>query len=262
MNVHNKWGLLNSLISILNNAEEDAAAIVIAKYFLENFGNLDNVNIYEVAEQCYTTRAAIRRFCQSLGFDNFKALKEEAKAYLEEGYRYYSACEDPEDYPLYFANQLSLMAEDCNRNMEGNTENIAEQLHQSGQIVFLVSDIYTKHCSEFQKQMIVNGKMVRIVGQKFDDNQLLRSLGPGDLLFTVSIGGFFESVIRDLVSALPCRRILMTSRHRPEYRETYDEVLYLCSHDLGRERSVYHIFAVEYCLNLISAAYQKRYGRK
>lgn len=262
MNVHNKWGLLNSLISILNQADEDAARTVLAKYFLSNFGSLDNVNIYDVAEQCYTTRAAIRRFCQSLGYDNFKALKEEAKEYIEEGYRYYSSSENVEDYPGYLAAQIAEMAEDCNANMKGKTEKIAELIHSSKTVVFLVSDIYLKHCSEFQKQMIVNGKMIRIVGQKFDDNQLLRQLTPQDLLFTVSTGGFFEKVIRDLVSGFPCRKILMTSRHSQEYREIYDDVLYLCSHDLGRERTVYHIYAVEYCLNLVSAEYQKRYKRK
>lgn len=262
MNIHNKWGLLNSLISILNQADEDAGETVLAKYFLSNFGLLDNVNIYDAAEQCYTTRAAIRRFCQSLGYDNFKALKEEAREYVEEGYRYYSTSENVEDYPAYLAKQIAEMAEDCNANMNGKTGKIADLIYRSGMVVFLVSDIYSQHCSDFQKQMIVNGKMIRIVGQKFDDNQLLQTLTSEDLLFVVSTGGFFERVIRDLISAFPCGKILMTSRHSREYTEIYDEVLYLCSHDLGKERTVYHMYAVEYCLNLIASAYQKRYKGK
>lgn len=45
----NRYGVLNSLISILNEGEEDSSDVVIAKYLLQNFNHLQNLNIYDMA---------------------------------------------------------------------------------------------------------------------------------------------------------------------------------------------------------------------
>ena len=63
--------LLNSLISLINDGEENSSDVVIAKYLLENYNQLQNLNIYDVAEKCYVDRSTIRRLAKKLGFDNF-----------------------------------------------------------------------------------------------------------------------------------------------------------------------------------------------
>ena len=255
----NKWGLLSSLLGIINsNSEEDTTSIVLAKYFLQNFNRLPELNIYDMAEECFVTRSAIRRFCQSLGYDNYKALKTQFKN-MQENYRYYKDVTVTEDYGEKIATELYEMALDCNQNLQGRAYDIADLLHESEQVVFLASDIYSKHCSEFQKGMILLGKMVRIVGQQFENNKLLSTLTEKDTLFNVSVGGFFAGVTEKIVQKLPCRKILLTSRHSKKYETMYDDVLYLCSHDLGADRTVYHVYAVPYCLDLILFSYKKKY---
>lgn len=255
----NKWGLLSSLLAIINsNSEEDTTSVILAKYFLQNFNRLPELNIYDMAEECFVTRSAIRRFCQSLGYDNYKALKSQFKN-MQANYRYYKDVAVTEDYGQKMAAELYEMALDCNQNLQGRTYYIADMLHESEQVVFLVSDIYSRHCSEFQKGMILLGKMVRIVGQQFKNNKLLSTLTEKDTLFNVSVGGFFAEVTEKIVQELPCRKILLTSRHSKKYEVMYDDVLYLCSHDLGADRTVYHVYAVPYCLDLILFAYKKKY---
>lgn len=77
----NRYGVLNSLISILNEGEEDSSDVVIAKYLLQNFNHLQNLNIYDMAGECFVSRATIRRFAQRLGFDNFKILKNQFESF-------------------------------------------------------------------------------------------------------------------------------------------------------------------------------------
>ena len=255
----NKWGLLSSLLGIINsNSEEDSTSIILAKYFLQNFNRLPELNIYDMAEECFVTRSAIRRFCQSLGYENYKALKTQFEN-MQKNYRYYKDIVVTEDYGQKTASELYEMALDCNRNLQSRAFDIADLLHVSNQVVFLVSDIYSRHCSEFQKGMILLGKMVRIVGQQFEHNKLLSTLTEHDTLFNVSVGGFFAEITEKIVQELPCRKILLTSRHSPKYESLYDDVLYLCSHDLGSDRTVYHVYAVPYCLDLILFAYKKKY---
>lgn len=69
------FNLMSSLLSVLNTTEYDATNSVLARYFLEHFDQLDQLNVYDVADACYTSRSGIRRFCQSIGLDNFSDLK-------------------------------------------------------------------------------------------------------------------------------------------------------------------------------------------
>ena len=58
----NKWGLLNSLIEIVNNESSDDPHAILAQYFLKNFDRIGRLNVYDLAEESYTSRASIRRF--------------------------------------------------------------------------------------------------------------------------------------------------------------------------------------------------------
>ena len=77
----NKYGLLNALLNIINTYEEDSSKVVIAKYLLSNFSNINQINIYDAAEECAVSRASIRRFNQDIGFENFWNLKQEKLEY-------------------------------------------------------------------------------------------------------------------------------------------------------------------------------------
>ena len=77
----NKYGLLNALLNIINTYEEDSSKVVIAKYLLSNFSNINQINIYDAAEECAVSRASIRRFSQDIGFENFRNLKQEKLEY-------------------------------------------------------------------------------------------------------------------------------------------------------------------------------------
>lgn len=118
----NKLGFLNSLIEIVNNnMEEDAATSVLARYFLVNFNRLPELNIYDVAENCFVTRSSVRRFCQSLGFDNYKELKKQLEN-VQDNYHYYKDVVITENYGQKTAEELYQMALDCNSNVRDYVE--------------------------------------------------------------------------------------------------------------------------------------------
>ena len=80
MDRFNRWGLMNSLIAILNEGN-DSTDVFIAKYFMKNFGRMHDLNVYDVAQECFVDRATIRRFAQKLGYANFKEMKEQFENY-------------------------------------------------------------------------------------------------------------------------------------------------------------------------------------
>ena len=68
------FSLMTALLAVMNESEPKDPYYVLAQYFLYHFDQLRDLNIYDVADACYVSRSGIRRFCQSIGFDNFSDL--------------------------------------------------------------------------------------------------------------------------------------------------------------------------------------------
>lgn len=257
----NKFGLLNSLIGIINEEEEDETFVNIAKYLLRNYQNINQLNIYEMADACYVSRASIRRFMQALGYNNFSDFREQA---ITVPLHYYFSDEKGKDaeYPMCYAEDLYNMAKDINGVVELNIGMIVDWIHEANQIVFLVSDIYRKHCMNFQRKMVLSGKVIRIVSKKFEQNLLLSSLGKTDFLITVSISGFFANQMQELLEGVKCRKMLITGRHEKMYGSVYEHVQFVSQNNIESYWSVYHDYAAEYLLDIIYHEYQKRYITK
>lgn len=257
----NRWGLLNSLISIINEGSDDDTNVILAKYFLQNYNRLHELNIYDIAEECYVSRATVRRLAQSLGYSNFKDLKDQF-GNIYNNYSLYGLGIQNNIEEHSVATQLYEMATECDRLLTPEVlEDIVTKIHQSSQIVFLTSDVYSNQCSEFQKAMILSGKIVRIISNKFEDNQVLKNLCQEDLLIVLSIAGFFASVSIDMVNSLNSYKVLITTNHKTLYKKFYNEVWYLSSSEQSQRRSVYTIYALQYYLESIYAAYIKKYGK-
>ena len=257
----NKWGLLNSLISLINEGVEDASDVTIAKCLLENYNNIQDLNIYDIAEECFVSRATIRRMAKKLGFENFKDLKSQF-ANFSDNYSFYRTGIDNDMLGNTVAHQIFEMANECEQFFTNHKiELIVRQLKQASQIVFLTSDIYSRQSSEFQKAMILSGKMVRVVSAKFDDNEILATLKATDILIVISISGFFVSQVMPFVKQSKAKKILLTTVQKDLFKSLFDEIWYLSSQPKIKYRSVYTVYATQYCLEKIFTAYIKKFGK-
>ena len=252
----NKYGFLNALLGIVNNFDEEDSKVVIAKYLLKNFRNIDNINIFDAADECFVTRASIRRFSKYIGFDNFRNLKTD-----HEQYSYYEAIERVVDYPEFLANQITQMVHSCNQVLKLELDNMIEKIVACDEIVFLISDVYSSRCLEFQKELILSGKMVRIVSYNFYNNKTLKSMSEHTLLIVISITGGFGKRINEFVQNLHCVKTIMTSIDEQDVTEGYDFVFHVGGINLPASKTIYHSFAVEYYLDIISNEYRKQLER-
>lgn len=253
----NRYGVLNSLISILNEGEEDSSDAVIAKYLLQNFNHLQNLNIYDMAVECFVSRATIRRFAQRLGFDNFKILKNQFESF-HDTYSFYRAGIYDNTENNTISEQILKMVNECDSFFtDEKIAGIVNDIKKANTIVFLTSDIYSRQSSEFQKAMILNDKMVRIISKKYENSELLHSLKSTDLLLVISVSGFFVNVILPYIKDNQAKTILLTTVHDLKYYDYFDEVWYLSKSAKTNNRSVYTVFATQYCLEKIFDAYMK-----
>ncbi|WP_271000373.1 MurR/RpiR family transcriptional regulator [Listeria seeligeri] len=253
----NKYGLLNALLSIINNLDESNSKVIIAKYFLRNFDRIDEINIFDAADECFVTRKSIRRFAKSIGFDNFRDLKMD-----HEEYNYYKKQEEIPSYHLYHANQISQMVLEISKNISSELDVVIENIIACEEIVFLVSDIYSSECLEFQKKMILSGKMVRIVSFNFSENELLKKVVKDRLLFVISVSGGFKNKIDDFIHILDCKKVILTSISDKNSLANYDLVLPVGEISQPVGKTIYHTFAVEYYLDILHYEYEKKIQEK
>lgn len=257
MNDLNKYGLLNSLLGIINNYDEDDSKVIIAKYFLAHFDKLDEINIFDAADECYVTRTSIRRFAKFIGFDNFRHLKKD-----HEQYDYYLHFEGKEHYPNYLADQITQMAANLKNQDEKEIVHMVKAIMEAREIIFLVSDIYGSRCLEFQKEMIFSGKMVRIVSYNFSDSKVLKRIQANDLIIVISVLGSFTYQIAELIDSVHCTKSIITSKVDENILNKYDLILPMVKIDAPSTKTVYHTIAIEYYLDAIYHEYRKQIRKK
>lgn len=254
----NKFGLLNSLITIINEGKENSSDVLVSKYLLQNYKNLHNLNIYDVAEHCYVDRATIRRIARKLGFENFKDLKNQLSDFSD--FPFYRTGIGEDTLGNTVAMQLANMTIECDNFFDTNRlDTIVGEIHEASQIVFLTFDVYSRQSSEFQKAMLLSGKMVRVISNKYDDNKVLSNISSNDILIVISISGFFVSQVTSLIEDSSAKKILLTTVREKKYENIFDEIWYLSEVPQIEKRSVYTMFATQYCLERIFEFYIKKY---
>ena len=70
-----RLSLLYNIQSLYNSSDVGTVEYQLSGYLIDNYDKIHELNIYEVAEDNNVSRATVRRFCQNLGYSNFKELK-------------------------------------------------------------------------------------------------------------------------------------------------------------------------------------------
>lgn len=255
----NIWGLMNALVAIVNSSSCDDAEVTLAKHFLLNYRHLSDLNIYDVAEECFVSRATARRMSQSLGFENFKGMKARYEEF-HESFSFYRTPMGGDSTTM--AQQLYMMARDMDAQIKGQPmEQLAERIADSREVIFVSSDLYSGQSSNFQKAMIFSGKMVRVVSNVYENNAVLKGTEPEDLLILTSVSGAFARKTLELIRKLNAYKLLLTTCRAPELEDAYNEVRYMSRTLQSQTRNVYALFGVEYYLENIFSAYLKGYAK-
>lgn len=246
----NKYGLLNALINVINNEEESSPRVIIAKYFLKNFNNLHNMNIFDAEVDCNVSRATIRRFSQSIGFDNFKSLKED-----KVDYEFYTPTSKQLDSKSKVDEFIRVITE-CDENLSHIKKELAKEMKKAKEIIFLVSDVYYTRVLEFQKEMVMQDRVVRVVSFNFSNNVLLRNTDESSLIFILSVSGGFIKKIKDYIDNLKGKKVIITSLDKDKLDNEFDYIVRLGQQSMITSKSLYHTFAIEYCLDSLLEEYR------
>lgn len=258
----NRLSLLNSLFSVMNENDEKDSNYVLAHYFLEHYHQLDQLNIYDVAADCFVSRSSVRRFCQSIGYDNFLDLKTEFKKY-DDQFSHYMLHSNRENYREFLTHEINEMIQELDKRMNiSEVDIIAERIYKSPNVVFLTSDSSTAFAKEFQRSMVFHGKIIHLISEAYTDNTLIGRLDEKDYLFTISTTGMFAKAALEYIEPSKAFKVLVTVSRDPVFKDYFNKIYHLSAIDRSEEgRSVYGKYGINYMLDIIYSAYVRRYGK-
>ncbi|CAM4257702.1 MurR/RpiR family transcriptional regulator [Erysipelothrix inopinata] len=258
----NRFGLLYSLFSILNQKNQSDADYIIAKYLLENYENMGDLNIYDVADSCYVSRYTVRRFCQAIGFENFSDLKKQFTKY-DDAYEKYLMIYQHDDFNSYFMQEVNDTAKAINAIDDSLIEDIASKINDSSEVVFLTSSIGATAVAQFQQGMIFANKVIQVVGDHFENHHLLNSLDEDDLLIVLSgSAGIAKSIVPQL-KQYKVKTVLMTMNEDVDDLSEYDHIYSLRNVSTDDALSVVHIkYGFMFFLDRLLSYYISEYSEK
>lgn len=257
----NRLSLLNSLFNVLNENNQGDPYFTLAQYFLEHYQELSTLNIYDVAADCFVSRSSIRRFCQSIGYDNFVSFKNEFVQYDDQSTNYEKHY-NRDNYREALTNEINIMIEELNRRMNTEEiEHIIERIHSSHQVVFLTSNIGASAVIQFQQEMILQNKLVRLISDMYENTDFVKGLQEDDYLITISGSGVFAHASKEYLKNIKAYKVLFTLNRNKEFEEYYDKIYYLSAVDRTTEgTSVYFRYGMQYTLDILYNTYLRKYG--
>ncbi len=264
----NRFSLMTALLAVLNAHNSDVTDAVLARYFLKHFSELDSLSIQKTQEECFVSRSSIRRFCQSIGFENFSGLKAEAHEWELHRTAFTNYVNRP-DFPAYVHHSLSEMSLEVNRLAElQNMDALVERIHDSREIYMLTSDYSSMAAREFQQEMVVMGRIVTLITDSFENSDKLQSATPQDILITSSATGNFAMAVNNLVHELDTYKVLVTLNRDKRFFGSYNTIFYLSEQQKlhpevqYQQRSVYTRYSVNYFFDLLYSRYVCRFFKE
>ena len=254
------FSLMNSLLTVINTTPRNNPDHVIARFFLDHFDHLADLNVYEVAQACYTSRSGLRRFCQSIGFENFSSIKRSAFEWRRH-YDYFTGYVNHDNFRAHMAASLASMVATIDKLVTDEDLNaLVNVLHDARTVLLVASDFSSMAVRDFQQAMLVMHKVVYLVTDSVGDEAMFASLGPSDVVLVISATGNYAQVSRQQIEQTGALRVLVTFNRDQHLAEPYEVVLYLSDEDLGRSRSVYAKYGVNYLFDLLYNRYFTRFG--
>lgn len=265
------FSVKQKLINAEHNSDLDGAAWELAQYLLLHYNEIDRMKTRDLAMQCHISFSTVRRFCQSLGFDNFSDLR---KAKMNNPENQYEIALDNFGRGLYKPRRLY---DEILRNVWGvahrmdwrRLRRLAEAMATARSIIVFAVRPYSFVLQEFQSQFVALNKSLFIFDDIYTRRGIIERLGSDLCLVTVSLaGGLFLAIgdelnkIAGFKTALYCPGAL-AREGATDCLQSYDLTFPLTlRNDAYNYLEIYGKYAVGYFFDLLLGEVIRRVGGK
>ncbi|MGY5237641.1 MurR/RpiR family transcriptional regulator [Clostridium tertium] len=261
--------LIYRLLLFLNSSKENDINYNIAITMLRNIRSIPNMSISKLADLCFTSPAAITRFCHKLGYSNFIEFKENIKINIG---HYTKGLMKPK------AMHYDLTREDILNNMSLEIINeietfksfidlkvidrVVELIFNSNNVCIFGTQFSQLMAQELQRKLVNISKLIYHANDVQEQERLADELDENSLAILISPTGRFTLYHERLwrkIEKSSATVVVITEQHKPEYMKRSDYIIYLPPRNDSNEYVQNHRYDLSYLLEYIYIRYGSMY---
>jgi len=203
---------------------------ILAKYFLQNFDQMKDVNIYDVSADCNVSRATVRRFFSKLNYESFLDFKNEftvpydismfEKELKRESYITEHISQLNEIPSFFLNNELHVL---------DKIKNLCKIMYQSENIYWMTSSSTTRMAEDMQMQFVRLDCFWDVV-INYNHNMEIK-INEHDLVIVLSISAVLADSLVEELKHIKCP-IYVVTLNKSYDNEVFTELIRLCNDEL------------------------------
>lgn len=260
-----RFDLFSILLSVVNDEHAgNSTNKIIAEYLLRNLNHLDELTIYDVAEECFVSRSSIHRFLRQIGFDQFGSLGQ----YIKDSNQHWRAFYDYVNRENFLDNvksKMNEMMDDISQLADSEpVKQLVRLLHDYENVYFLSACTSASATQHLQEELLAMGKLIHVRTSSNVNADFLTELNKEDLLIVCSITGNYAFAVSKDLENVEAAKILITLNHTDLFKNYYDKIVYMSRlpiiddsiHSTGL-RNAYTKYGLLFFLDIIYNQYVK-----
>lgn len=262
--------LIYRLLLFLNSSKEQDINYNIAITMLRNIRTIPDMSINKLADLCYTSPAAITRFCHKLGYSSLIEFKQNIKINIGS---YSVGLMKPKaiSYDISRETILDNMAKEIYREIDSFKEKIdlkildrVIELIYSSNNVCIFGTQYSQLMAQNLQQKLVNlSKLIYHANDVQEQERLANALDENSLAILISPTGKFTKYHERLWLAIknsPATVVVITESKLAEYQKRCDYIIYLPEINDSNNYVQNHKYTLNYLIEYIYVRYGSLYS--
>ena len=261
--------LIYRLLLFLNSSKENDINYNIAITMLRNLRIIPNMSINKLADLCYTSPAAITRFCHKLGYSNFIEFKENMKINIDS---YNEGLMKPKSisYEISREDMLNNMSKEIINEIETFKsfvdlkviDRVVELIYNSNNVCIFGTQFSQLMAQDLQRKLVNISKIIYNANDVQEQERLASELNENSLAILISPSGRFTIYHERLwkkIESSPATVVVITEKENPYYQKRSDYIIYLPPRDDSNEYVQNHRYDLSYLIEYIYTRYGSMY---
>lgn len=262
--------LIYRLLLFLNSSKSTDINYNIALTMLKNIKSISDMTINKLADICYTSPAAITRFCRKLGYSSFIQFKENIKISID---HYTIGLMKPNaiSYNLSRDNLLSNMASEINLEIESLknsldfkiVDRVVELIYSSNNVCLFGTQFAQLMAQDLQSKLANLSKITYHGSDVQEQERLADSLDKDSLAILLSPTGRFTLYHERLwnkIKKSSATVVVITEDKKTEYEKRSDYIISLPNYPQDNNYIQRHRYNLSYLVEYIYLRYGNLYG--
>ncbi|KXT73257.1 Transcriptional regulator, RpiR family [Streptococcus gallolyticus] len=253
-----RLSLLYNLQNLYNSSEVGSIEYQLSGYFIDNYLEIEKLNIFDVAEENHVSRATVRRYCNKLGYDNFKKLKQHFNEF-DEGLDIYNEFYSRSGFVSVLKQQIFEMFDELEERLSNiELKQIVSAIVLADEVIIIASSTIANSVRFFQQAMALFGKRVSIVVNITEFENRRNSLTADSLVLFFSISGVLAKTMLSVTSDSDAKVFLFTNLRSPLFNQFFDKVYHLTSSENQKPNEIiYYTYGIAFVLDTIINEYSQ-----